>query len=369
MKPIDELAKKDLKYIKPYSPGKPVEEVARELGLSQIFKLASNENPLGSSPKAIQAIRRKSSDLSRYPESSAPLLRRAIAKYLGVFPEEVFLGNGSSEVIALLLQAFAVPGSQVVFPDPSFIIYRILTHTVSARPVAVALNKDFTYDLEAIARAIGPETSVVILCNPNNPTGSLIEKDRLRWFLDRVPPEVIVLLDEAYCDYVESEEFVSGVELFRKHHLLVARTFSKIYGLAGLRIGYGVAQQELLAVLEKIRPPFNTSSLAQEAASAALEDCEFVQRSRNANSRGKKFLAKELKKLGITVHASEANFLMCDLRRPGAEVCKKLEAAGLIIRALPGFGLSDGFVRITIGKSIENRALVQELKKIFQEGK
>ena len=363
-KRIHEIAKPSLRHISPYVPGKPIQEVQRELGLTGIIKLASNENPLGPSPMALTAIRNALNDIHRYPEGSAFYLKRRLAEHLNVPPEMLLISSGSSEAISLFLEAFTLAGDEIVMPTPSFIIYAILSHMLGAVPIPVALEKDFTYDLDAFADRITPRTKFVILCSPNNPTGTVIRRDQWESFLKRVPENVFIISDEAYFEYVESPEFGSGFPHLDRGNVIVVRTFSKIYGLAGLRIGYGIANEHVIGVIEKIRPPFNTTGIAQEAALAALDDREHVRRSAALNSVGKKFLCREFSRLGIAYTPTEANFILCRFAGSATKLVKDLEQRGIIIRLVQGFGLPDNFVRITIGTHEENEALIRALEEM-----
>jgi len=366
MKSLYELARRAHRNIKPYVPGKPEEQLYRELGLTKVVKLASNENPLGASPKAIRALRQSVHKINRYPEGSAYYLKQRLAKELNVQMETLIIGNGSSEVISLTLQSFADAGDEVIFAHPSFIIYKILAYTVGAVPIEVPLERDFSYNLDAYLKHIGPKTKVIILCNPNNPTGSHIRQQALDWFMEQVPEDVIVISDEAYREYVEDTEFGSAFPWIERKRVVVVRTFSKIYGLASLRVGYGIANREFIAALERIRPPFNTTGISQDAATAAIDDRSFVEKSQKNNAAGKIYLRKELTRLGWTVYPSEANFLFCAVGRNSVALVKNLEKRGIIIREMSSFGLPPEYVRITIGKPSENRLLVKNLREILQ---
>ncbi|HDD64693.1 MAG TPA: histidinol-phosphate transaminase [Firmicutes bacterium] len=361
-KKIEKLVKESLKNITPYVPGKPIEELKRELKLKKIIKLASNENPLGASKKAVKVIKEKAKEIFRYPDSSGFYLKKALSEHLNVFPENIILGNGSSEVISMFIRAFTNPGDEIILPYPSFLIYRILSYENMVNPVEVPLDEDFSYNLEKMKKFITPRTKIIILCNPNNPTGTYINKYQLEKFLKEIPEDILVLSDEAYFEYVEEEDFGSCFPYIKKKNLIVTRTFSKIYGLAGLRIGYGIARKEIIEVLEKIRPPFNTTTLAQEAALAALQDQEHVKFSFINNSREKKYLFNQLGKLGIQCYPTQTNFILCRLKTKATPIIKKLEKNGIIIRGVKPFGLGDKFFRITIGKREENRYLIKNLK-------
>ncbi|HOC02069.1 MAG TPA: histidinol-phosphate transaminase [Candidatus Ratteibacteria bacterium] len=361
---IEKIARKSLSFISPYVPGKPEEQLFREKGLLKVIKLASNENPFGASPFAIKAIKNRARTINRYPEGSAFALKEKLSRTLGVNMQQIIVGSGSSEIISLTIQSFCEPGDEVIFATPSFVIYRILAHAFGAIPIEVKLNPDFSYNLNAYLESISKRTKLLILCNPNNPTGTYIKKQELEWLIKNVPDNVIILSDEAYVEYVEADDFGSAFQWLGKENMIIARTFSKVYGLAGLRIGYGIASPDIIGIMEKIRPPFNTSSLAQDAAIAALDDTDFVKKSIYYNKKEKIYLFENLKRLGFTVFHSEANFLFCRTEKNITEICEKLEENGVIIRPVDGFDPNWNYMRITIGKPSENRFLIKQLKKI-----
>ncbi|HOK79585.1 MAG TPA: histidinol-phosphate transaminase [bacterium] len=366
---ISTLAKKSLAFIEPYIPGKPAEVLFRERKLAKIVKLASNENPLGPSPAAVKALKKRIYDINRYPEGSAYLLKEKLAGMLKVKSSNIIVGSGSSEIISMTIQSFCEPEDEIIFPHPSFIIYKILAYAFGVRPVPINLNNsDFSYNLDAFFNKITPRTKLIILCNPNNPTGSHIRKTQLERFLRNIPDRILVLSDEAYIEYAEDPDFGSALKWINRKNVIVARTFSKIYGLAGLRIGYGISSEDIVGIMEKIRPPFNTSSCAQHAALAALDDTEFVRKSIENNRKQKQYLLKHLTEIGFRVFPSEANFLFCKSTYNAELLCKELEKRGIIIRPMSGFGIKDNFLRITIGKPSENRLLVKNLKEILGGG-
>ncbi|MCM8821244.1 MAG: histidinol-phosphate transaminase [Candidatus Omnitrophica bacterium] len=365
---INKLARKSLSLIEPYVPGKPAEVLFREKGISRIIKLASNENPFGPSPEALKAIKKKLSGINRYPEGSAFELKEKLACLLKTRNDQIIVGNGSSEIISMAIQSFCEPGDEIVFPSPSFIIYKILAHAFGAIPVTVKLNSDMRYNIESFFEKISGKTKIVILCNPNNPTGSHINKKQLEKFMKNIPERIVILSDEAYFEYAEDPQFGSCIDWLGRKNVIVTRTFSKIYGLAGLRIGYGIATQDIIKTMEKIRPPFNTTSLAQYAALAAIDDHVFVEKSLINNRKEKKFLAENLKNLGFNVFPSQANFIFCSHKLNAGTICKELEEKGIILRPMAGFGMKDNFIRITIGKPFENRLLIKELRSIIARG-
>jgi histidinol-phosphate aminotransferase len=346
--------------ITPYSPGKPIEELERELGITGSIKLASNENPRGPSPRALAVLAGTASSLHRYPDGSGHALRHALAEHWKVTPEEVILGNGSDEIIGLLAKAFLQPGDEAVIADPSFIVYKIDVTAAHATPVLVPL-KEYRHDLAAMAKAINSKKRMVFICNPNNPTGTYVTAAEVSAFLRSVPPDIIVVFDEAYYEYVTATDYPDTLAVLASgRNVVILRTFSKIYGLAGLRIGYGVTTPEIVGHLNRIRPPFNTNSPAQKAALAALEDEEHVQESRRGNIEGRHFLMERLRALGFTVVPSEANFLYFDARKDGKLLFDALLRQGVIVRHLGGTCL-----RVTVGLPHENRRFIDALQSVL----
>jgi len=348
--------------ITPYSPGKPIEELERELGITGSIKLASNENPRGPSPRALAVLAGTASFLHRYPDGGGHALRHALAQHWKVTPEQVILGNGSDEIIGLLTKAVLQPGDEAVIADPSFIVYKIDVTAAHATPVLVPL-KEYRHDLAAMAKAINSKTRMVFICNPNNPTGTYVTAAEVSAFLRSVPPDVIVVFDEAYYEYVTATDYPDTLAVLASgRNVVVLRTFSKIYGLAGLRIGYGVTTGEIVGHLNRIRPPFNTNSPAQKAALAALEDEEHVQESRRGNIEGRHFLMERLRALGFTVVPSEANFLYFDARKDGKPLFDALLRHGVIVRHLGGTCL-----RVTIGLPHENQRFIDALQSVLSQ--
>lgn len=362
---IEKLVRKGIKKISPYVPGKPMEELNRAYGLDieKIVKLASNENPLGPSPKAIKAMKASAGKISRYPEGSGYYLKNKIAKATGCAPENIILGSGSSEILSLVMETFINEGEEVVYPSPSFSIYKILALKVGASPIEVPLNPDFSYNIDMFLKKITSRTRVIILCNPNNPTGTIIYHDQMESFIESVPDSVIIISDEAYREYVEDENFGTAYPYFKGKNVIIVRTFSKIYGLAGLRIGYGMAQSEIIGFMERIRPPFNTTTPAQEAALVAIDDEEHIKRSFKNNSKGKVYLYNELKNIGVEYIPTQANFILCRFKKNAGEIIKKLEEQGIIIRGIPEIGPE--YARITIGTPKENRLLIENLRQLL----
>lgn len=351
---------KDIESLSPYVPGKPIEELQRELGLSHVIKLASNENPLGPSPKALAVLADAAKTLNRYPDGGAFRLRTALADRWKVSLDQVILGNGSDEIIGMLARAFLSPGDEAVMADNTFVIYRMEVTAAHGTPVVVPLT-DGRHDLAAMACAITPRTKLLFVCNPNNPTGTMVNAAEVDALLAAVPANVIVVFDEAYCEYVRDPHFPDSLSYVRQgRHAIVLRTFSKIYGLAGLRIGYGVTTAEIASYLNRVRPPFNANSLAQQAALAALGDEEHVAKSRAMNQTEMASVRAGLTALGLKPLPSEANFLYFDAGRDGRLVFEALLREGVIVRHIEG-----NYLRVTIGLPEENRQFLRALKQVL----
>ncbi|HZC68843.1 MAG TPA: histidinol-phosphate transaminase [Nitrospirales bacterium] len=352
----------DIAGIVPYSPGKPIEEVERELGITGSIKLASNENPRGPSPKALAVLSEAAKAVNRYPDGGGYYLRDALAERWKVTPDQIILGNGSDEVITLLTKAFLEPGDEAVMADPSFVVYKIDVTAVHAKPVLVPL-KDHRHNLPAMAKAVTPKTRLAFICNPNNPTGTYVTTAEVTAFMQAIPPDVLVVFDEAYYEYVTAADYPDTMALLKAgRNVVLLRTFSKIYGLAGLRIGYGLTTPEIVQHLNRIRPPFNTNSLAQKAALAALADEEHVRESRQLNTEGMAYLTERLRALGLTVGPSQANFLYCDVKQDGKVVFEALLRRGVIVRHLGG-----PFLRVTIGLPHENERFITALQTVLSK--
>ncbi|MBX3333377.1 MAG: histidinol-phosphate transaminase [Nitrospira sp.] len=350
----------DIQSLSPYVPGKPVEELQRELGLTRVIKLASNENPLGPSPKAMAALNGAQMLLHRYPDGGGTQLRQAIADRWKVAGDQIILGNGSDEILGLLARTFLNPGDEAIMADHTFVIYKMEVTAVHGKPVVVPLV-DWTHDLETMARAITPRTKLLFLCNPNNPTGTMVSAEAVDRLMARVPADVIVVFDEAYFEYVRNSQFPDAMAYVKQgRNAIVLRTFSKIYGLAGLRIGYGVSTSEIIGFLNRVRPPFNANSLAQKAALAALGDDEHVAKSRTINVAGMEQLEQGLRALGMTPIPSETNFLYFDAKRDGRSVFDALLREGIIVRHIEGT-----MIRVTIGLTDENDAFLRAFKKVL----
>ena len=349
-----------------YIPGTPIEEVERQLGIREAIKLASNENPLGPSPRAVAAIADAAARAHRYPDGSGRELRQALAAMLGVGTEQVVLGNGSTELVEILAKAFLPGGQGAVAADPAFIMYQIAVRVVGA-PITLVPLRDDRHDLRAMAAACDARTSLVYIGNPNNPTGTYVTREELEDYFARLPSHVLTVIDEAYLDYVEPGDCADGLAALKAgREIVVLRTFSKIHGLAGIRIGYGVATPEVARAIEAARSPFNTSSLAQAAALAALADREHRERSRRENARELRFLTAELERRGIPTVPSVANFLLIRSAPGGAGLYERLLRRGVIVRPMAIYGLPEG-VRVSIGTHAENLRFLEALDGVAAE--
>jgi histidinol-phosphate aminotransferase len=350
--------------LKPYTPGKPIEELESEYGISGSIKLASNENPIGPSPKALEAIMGALKKLHRYPDGSNYRLRERLAEKLKVSASQIVLGNGSNEIIELLVRTFLREGSEVIIPEPSFLMYEIMVQGGGGRPVKVAL-KERVLDLEGMAEGISSRTSMIFVNNPNNPTGTIVSREYFEWFLQRVPPGVIVVVDEAYIEFVRDSACPTGLDYLEGDKTVVTlRTFSKVYGLAGLRIGYGVMKKSLADIVHRFRQPFNTNLLAQVGALAALDDDAFLKKTVDTVHKGLDFLYRELEKLGLRSFSTQTNFFLIDLERDAKSVFEKMLRRGVIVRPMTAYGYPN-YIRINVGLPEENQRFVKMLKEVL----
>jgi histidinol-phosphate aminotransferase len=360
---VKDLVPEWIRRLAPCPPGMPLEELEREYGITGSIKLASNENPFGPSPRAIAAIADVLGSLHRYPDGSGFYLRQALAKRIGVSADAIILGNGSNDIIELAVRAFLRPGDEAVMADQAFVIYQMVVQAAGGIPRQVPLRR-FTHDLEAIKAAIGPATRLVFLANPNNPTGTIFKRDAWEDFLESVPPHVLVIADDAYADYVEDPEYPDSLAYQRRDRLLLTlRTFSKIYGLAGLRVGYGVAPLDVVEILHRIRQPFNVNSLAQVAALAALDDQDHVERTRANNREGLAYLRSVCERLGRPYVPSWANFVLVDVG-DGAKVYEALLRRGVIVRPMDVYGFPR-HLRVTVGTPAENQRFAESLAAVL----
>lgn len=352
--PIPPPINTSLKDLPTYQPGRPIEEVAREVGLpaADIIKLASNENPLGPSHAALAAMQKVLANLNLYPDGNAFYLKQALAKKLDLPTANLILGNGSNEIIEFVGHAYMSPGVDVVVSQYCFAVYPLVTKLLGANLISVPA-KNYGHDLPAMLAAITPQTRVLFVANPNNPTGTVIPRDELTRFVERVPDNVLLVLDEAYIEFLDgAADFVATIRAGTKPNLLLMRTFSKIFGLAGLRIGYGIAHPDLIAAFEKVRQPFNINSIAQAGALAALDDAEHMRRTRENNQRGLKFFADLFFILGLEFIPSAANFVLVRVGN-GQNVFEAMQKQGVIVRPMGGYQLGE-WIRITVGTEKEN---------------
>ena len=363
MKTVDQVPDY-IRRLVPYAPGKPIEEVEREYGITNSIKLASNENPLGPSPKAVEAIRQKLAQLHLYPDGDCFYLKTGLAKKLKVAPEQLIFGNGSNEVIELAVRTFMRPGDEAVMARQAFVVYQLVIQAAGGVGRAVPL-RNFTHDLAAIAEAITPKTRLVFLANPNNPTGTIFRRAEWERFFQRMPPEVLLIVDEAYFEYVDDPDYPDSL-LYQVsgRSLLTLRTFSKLYGLAGLRIGYGIAAKEIIDLMHRVRQPFNVNAPAQWAALAAIDDSEHVRRSLETNRQGMEYLRKEIAALGLEQVPSWANFILLRVGN-GNDVFQQLLAQGVIVRPVGVYDFPE-HVRVTVGTMEENRRFIEALKKVIK---
>ncbi|NOX20546.1 MAG: histidinol-phosphate transaminase [Nitrospirae bacterium] len=352
----------NIRSIKPYIPGKPVEELERELGIKEAIKLASNENPLGPSPLAVEEIQKHLIKINRYPDGSGYYLKKALSSHLGVSEESLILGNGSNELIDIAVKTYMTADDEAVMAWPSFVVYPLAVQMIGAKSIKVPLTEDLRHNLKEMAKAITDRTKIVFVANPNNPTGTINYADEFDAFMKDVPEDVLVVVDEAYYEYVTDNRYPDTLEYLKAgRNLLILRTFSKAYGLAGLRIGYGISREDIIIEMNKIREPFNTNSLAQVAALKALEDKEHLKRSIEINEKGKHYLYKAFDELGLEYVPTETNFIFVKLKGiTSQELYGRLLKKGVIIRPI-----GEDSVRITIGLEEENRVLVQQLKAVL----
>ncbi|MDH4324393.1 MAG: histidinol-phosphate transaminase [Betaproteobacteria bacterium] len=362
--PMDpcEISPSYVRSIAPYQPGKPISELARELGLKEdtIVKLASNENPRGIGPRTRAAIERALGDVARYPDGNGHALKTALSARYGVDMAQIVLGNGSNDVLELVALAFLGPGRAAVYSQHAFAVYPLATQARGARRIVVPAT-DYGHDLEAMARAVDDETCVVWIANPNNPTGTLAPPEALEALVRRVPERVIVVIDEAYNEYLPADLRTDTVKWIKRHpNLVVTRTFSKAYGLAGLRVGYALAHPSVADVMNRVRQPFNVNSIALEAAAAALEDMEFVARSFAGNLQGMRQLREGAERLGLSFIPSYANFLTIRVGK-AQEIYKRLLRRGVIVRPVGGGYDLPEHLRVTVGTEEENERFLSAL--------
>ncbi len=359
---LKKAVRKVVSEIKPYKQGKPIEEVKREYKLKKIYKMASNENPLGPSPRAVSAIKKSLEGINLYPDGTCFYLKKALSTKYKLDIDNLVIGNGSDELIVLALQAFINKGDEVIIADPTFLVYKLAAKLAEAKIISVPL-KDFKYDLEAMQAKITPRTKMIFVANPDNPTGSYANNKQVAEFLKALPENVVVFFDEAYFEYAQTiKDYPDTMQYLKRGNIIVSRTFSKIYGLGGMRIGWAAASKEIIGYLNQVREPFNVNSLAQVAAIAALNDKTHIAQSRKIVNEGKTFFAKEFKIMNLFFVPSAANFILIEVGRNSKIIYKKLLSKGIIVREMSAWGLN-GFIRITIGNMKENKLFITELKK------
>lgn len=361
-----DLAVPGIRCVQPYVPGKPLAELEREYGVTNAIKLASNENPLGPSPLAVAAVRAGLHDVARYPDGGCFALKTALAARLGVHENQIILGNGSNDILEFAARAFVTPEHEVIFSEHAFAVYPIVTQIVGAR-ARVAPARDWGHDLEAMRGLVNERTRLIFIANPNNPTGTWLAAKPLEDFISSLPSHVMVVVDEAYFEYARDAcpDYPDAMQWLNNcSNLIVARTFSKVYGLAGLRIGYGVAHPDVANLLDRVRQPFNVNSLAQLAAEAALDDVDHLARSLEVNRQGMTQLTEAFAAMKLPFIPSAGNFVAVDVGRPTASIYEALLREGVIVRPVANYGMPR-HLRVTVGLPQENERCVEALKKVL----
>ena len=362
---IEKLVKKSIRAIKPYKPGKPIEEVKREFGLKNVYKMASNENSLGPSPKAVAAIKKGVLNIHRYPDGNSLSLKKALSKKFKLRMENLIIGNGSDELIVLALRAFINKGDEVIVAYPTFMVYKIAATIVGAKIVSVPL-KEFHYDLEAMKKKITRKTKMIFIANPDNPTGSYVNRREVEKFLKGLSKDIIVFFDEAYVEFISARDYPDCLCYISRGNVIVSRSFSKVYGLGGLRIGWAAASKEIIGYMNQVREPFNVNMLAQIGATAALDDKKYLRQSQKMVKDGKKLLCDEFDKMKLFYVPSVANFVLVNLGVKSLEIYDKLMQKGIIVREMSVWGLK-GFIRVTFGTNKENGLFLKYLKKFLKD--
>lgn len=366
------LVPENIRSLTPYPPGKPLKELERELGIASAIKLASNENAYGPSPRALEAMAAALAESHRYPESTVFYLRQRLARELGVAPGQLIFGNGSNEIIELLIRTFTGPALRsepargVLTAATTFVVYQLVSQAHGSPFKAVPMRPDLSLDLDAIAAAVDEETALIFLCNPNNPTGSTFDKASLERFLARVGPDPIVAIDEAYYEFLAPEARLDAIALIaHRPRTIVLRTFSKAYGLAGVRVGYGVSDPELVSYLDRVRQPFNVSLIGQAGAEAALDDADFLERVVANTRTGLASIAARLEALGCQPYPTEANFVLFDCHKDAAPLYEGLLRHGVIVRPMRGYGLPT-FLRVNVGTPEENARFLSTFEAVLK---
>lgn len=364
---MKKLIKDCIFKVEQYEPGKPIEVLKRELGLAgDICKLASNENPLGPSPLALEAIQNSLDESNQYPDNSCFLLREKLGEYLGISPKNILAGNGTTELIYLIGIAFLNPEDTVIMSESGFIMAKITAQIVNCRLIQVPL-KDFCHDLECILEQIGEETKVVYLDLPMNPIGTSVNRQQFDSFMERIPDDVLVVCDEAYHEYASRESYPQTIKLVEEgRNVLVLRTFSKLYGLAGFRVGYCVAKESFIEALWRVSPPFSVNRIAQIGAAAALDDKEHLKKTLEMNEEGKKFLYMSLRKMSVDYIPSETNFVTINVKMDAQKLCEDMQKHGVIVRNLEMYG-QPNFFRVTVGTPEQNRKFIDVFQKVYQK--
>jgi histidinol-phosphate aminotransferase len=361
------LVRQNILSVKNYVPGKPIEEVEREFGIKNVIKLASNENCFGPSPLAVAAIRKSLRKINRYPDSASFYLKKKLAGVLGVAENSLIFGNGSDEIITLVIKTFLGEGDEVVITRPTFLIYEIAAHLQGAKIKIVPMTKELKYDLKEMKKAITPNTKLVVIANPDNPTGTYVTKKEFDEFLQGLPEKLLIFLDEAYFEFAKYsfKDYPDGLDYLKNPRIILARTFSKAYGLAGLRIGYGISSAEIVNYMERVREPFNINILAQVAALAALDDKAFMKKTIAHVEMEREFLYSAFRKMGLEYVRSATNFVIVNVGKDCKVVFNDLLKEGVIVRDMKAWGL-DNFIRVTVGTKAENRKFITALKKVIK---
>ncbi|HHV34633.1 MAG TPA: histidinol-phosphate transaminase [Syntrophomonadaceae bacterium] len=366
MRKIEELGRPAILTLAPYVPGKPIEEVEREFGITGVIKMASNENPLGPSPAVIEALKAAAPRVYNYPDSNCYYLKREMASFFSLSEDHFIFGNGADEIIKMIGEAFLNPGDEVIHAWPTFSEYIFATKLMGAKPCSVPVGENFQHDLDKISEQIGSKTKLIFICNPNNPTGTIIRRQEMLDFFEKIPSDIVVVVDEAYYEYVTDPQCSSAVDLINKNRVIVLRTFSKIYGLAGLRIGYGIANPEIISIIDRVREPFNVNLMAQEAAVAALRDQDHVSQSKEIVIDGKAYLYRQFDRLGLKYIPSETNFIFVNIKRDSRKVFTALLKEGVIIRTGDIFD-QPNYIRVTVGTPEQNKRFIVCLEKVLGE--
>lgn len=366
MKTISELAVQGVQKLIPYTPGKPIDELERELGLANIVKLASNENPLGPSSKVIEAIQNSLTELSRYPDGNGFALKQALAKKHQVSSAQITLGNGSNEILELVAHAFLTPSDEVVFSQHSFAVYPLVTQAVGAT-ASIAAALEYGHDLDAMLTQVNNKTRLAFIANPNNPTGTLLSATALEEFIGALPETVICVLDEAYYEFIADKDRANSIDWLKQcPNLMITRTFSKAYGLAGLRVGYSISSVEIADLLNRVRQPFNNNSLALVAAEAALDDADYLKQTIALNNQGMKQLTSAFSELDLSWIPSFGNFVSVDLQQTAMPIYHALLKKGVIVRPVANYEMPN-HLRISIGTEAENQFFIDALKAVLAE--